>query len=649
MAEKEPTHEERLKELRERLYSRGAPPPQRERRELPDELLPVSHTWERPAVVPTLSVEPPVSADAPPPLLPMKRKKRSYRTTLIVAGLVFFVMALVLSGSFLLFGKNMISGDNISVEIVDPPFAIGGGEELSFQVTIANQNAVSIESATLIVEYPNGTQSADEEGKELFRERKPLALIKQGEVVNVPLRARVFGKENDEKTVLVSVEYRVQGSNAVFVKDAAPFNFKISSSPVVLSIENLTKSPSGQDIELKATISSNAPSEISDLLIKLESPVGFDYTDSTPAPLSGQDTWNVSNLKPGEKKTVTIRGALTGNQDEKKIFKFSVGVPNERDRFSLASIFTSQTEEITIEEPFLNLKVLVNGTESDSPVIPPGDTVNVSVVFTNTLSSTLYDGKISVDLSGNGIDKDKVDSSDGYYDSATNIISWSPQDVKSLKTITPGDASTVSFTFTPSKGGSAERTPQVSMKVHAEGNRISESNVSQRLTGTATKVIKVESVAALTSETLYSTGGFTNTGVVPPKVEAVTTYTMHLEIVNGSNAVSNGTVTAVLPAYVTWLNITTSAQTFTYNPQSREVSWKVGDLRAGEKRDASFQISVRPSAQQLGQAITLLNTQRFKATDRFTETTIRTEAPALTTLMKTDPEYKDTPGEVVKQ
>jgi len=640
------THEDRLRELRERLYSRGAPPQSQARHELKDQPLAVPHTWQQNEVTPPPQIRPvaPETLLMPVESVPMKRPKTSYRIKIITLGLLFFVVALALSGSFLLFGKNMISGDNISIEVKEREgrFAVAGGGELNLQITIGNQNTVPIESATLILEYPGGTQSLTEPGKELFRERKELNHIEAGEVMNIPVGARVFGEENEEKIVRASVEYRVQGSNATFFKEAEEFRFKISSSPIVLFVENVSKSASGQEVELKLSVSSNSPSPVSDILVKAEYPLGFEYVDATPAPVSGRDTWSVSSVAPAEKKVITLKGTLAGKQDEKKIFKFTVGVANERDRLALASVFTVQTEEITIEQPFLDLDISINGKKDDNLVIVPGTAAEGAITLTNSLSVTIHDAKIQMHLEGESLDEAEV--SGGFYDSITDTITWDTSSVESLKTIEPGRSTTVVFSVSPKKNSSTTRTPQIALSISAEANRLSENRVSQRITGTFQKTIRVESTVEFSSSAFYSAGTFPNTGPVPPKAEETTTYSIIWYVKNGTNAMADGVVTATLPPYVTWLDKSTTPTVFAYNPQTREVSWKVGDIDAGGEREAEFQVAVRPSANQVGDLITLINAQRLKATDRFTGTTLRSEVVPLTSHLVADPEHENESG-----
>lgn len=649
MAESKDHHEERMRVLRERLYSRGKPPEPAERLTLHDVEQKVPTSWgaspeprvETPAV--------PVEAPAPQahaPLIPMAKKKNTYRRLLLTGGLIFFLVALVLSGSLLFWKRNIISGDNITLE-TSGPFAVGGGQELPLKITIANNNTVAIESATLIIEYPLGTQSADEKGKELYRERRELSSIKPGETLNVEAKARVFGEENEEKLVQTSIEYRVNGSNAIFYKEAPELRFKISSSPVSLKVNNVTKGASGQDVELELEVSSNSPAPLANVLVKAEYPFGFDFVDSTPKPISGRDTWRIASLDPEETEKISVRGVISGKETETRTFKFSVGVPNERDQYSLASIFMTQSEEVNIERPFLDVKIGVNQNFDTEAVVTPGSVANITIVFTNNLSETLYDGKITADLSGNGLSPSQVRTVSGFFDSSTSIISWDSQGVPSLKSLAPGRSSTVNFDLTPRVGtGGADRTPQITLTANAEGNRVLDTSAQQKLNGIATKIVKVESVAKFTSKILYGGSEFTNTGPIPPEAEEVTTYSVVWNVKNGTNAITDGVVTATIPQYVAWLDLSTAKPVFSYNPQTRQISWKLGDLGANEERSAVFQISFKPSQSQIGQTPTIVNEQHLKATDRFTGTVIQASASALTTQLFKDPQFGNEEGRV---
>lgn len=664
---------ERLDSLRERLYARdssGRPhsramsntaprdvardferTPRRESASTPPQV-PVATATQEPVVSSVQSRQAqPVQREASPVLdpalyskyVPYKTKSRSYRIKLLVGGFAFFIIALLLSSFFLLWGNNSISAENISVGITGP-FAVGGGEEINIQIAIANQNAVAIESATLKIEYPVGTQSAENPGQELFQERRQLDVIKSGEVLNIPMRAIVFGEENAEREILVSVEYRVEGSNAIFYKDAEPLRFKISSSPVVLLIDSVKSITSGQETEITLTVGSNAPSTLTDVLVKAEYPFGFDYSSASPKPDSAKDTWLIKELEPEEKETIKIKGIVTGKQDEDRVFKFSVGVPNERDRFSLASVFTTGTTELAIEDAFLGVDVTVNGQTGEIVNIQNSQMANVRVTFRNTLEDTIYDGKVEVNLGGNALDEIEVDAGDGFYDSRTNTITWDSVSEATLKEIAPGRSSSVSFTVQAKEDIST--TPEITLSVTTKGQRVYEDRVPQELVSTASRTIRVESLISLSSEGSYSGGEFGNTGPMPPIAEEETEYSIFLTLKNGSNDITGTEMTAILPPYVEWLGNVSAGDNVTYEPTTRVLTWTLGDLSANKTEYMSFQIGVTPSLSQVNQVPTIIETQRVKATDRFTGTVIRGEAAALTTALPDDAGVEDQSGRV---
>jgi hypothetical protein len=642
---------ERIRELRERLYSRGNVPAHSMRHDLEkheinevvekpiprirEEALHVAHTVHTPVPASTISEES-VLYDEP---MVTVSKRSSYRKRIALIGLVFFIAAVATSAVIMLRGNNTVSGENISLEVTGS-IATGGGEELPFQVTVSNQNSVPIQSATLIIEYPKGTHSAEDD-KEISVERKQLDTIGAGEVVNVPLKARMFGEENEEKEIKVSIDYRISGSNATFHKEATPLHFKVSSSPVVMTFDSVKSITSGQEIELKLTVQSNSPAPLSDLLVKATYPEGFDFTSSDPDRVSGEDTWKIGTLKPAEKKIIKIKGLMTGYADEKRRFVATAGVSNETDLNTLASMLAKAQTDIVIEEPFLDVKVLVNGNPSESVVMSSTDSASVEIVFENTLDTAIYDGKIFAELSGNALNEFEVHVINGFYNSTDNTITWDGVDEETLKEILPGKISRLNFVLDPKDD--IGRAPELKLKVTVRGQRVFEDKPAQELVGTVLRTVKVESVPTLSSSAYFASGPFVNTGASPPVAEKVTQYTYTLKVKTGTNDITGAEVTAVLPQYVSWLDLVTEGDAVTYTSNTRMIKWTIGDVDANTEKEVSMQVSFLPSLSQVGTTPTILEAQRFKATDRFTGTVVRADQPALTTSLynESDEALKD--------
>tara|TARA_B100000745_G_scaffold201221_1_gene132817 strand:+ start:931 stop:2934 length:2004 start_codon:yes stop_codon:yes gene_type:complete len=574
-----------------------------------------------------------------------RKKKRGYRFKLLLAGVLFFVLAMGISSTLLIIGKPTISGENITLAVT-APFTIGGGEVLPVQVGITNDNTVPIESATLIVEYPLGTQSASEERNELFVERLTLDTVTSGQTVNVPLRAVVFGEENDEKEIKVSIEYRVSGSNATFFKEADPLRFKINSSPIIVRADALKKVSSGQETEVELTITSNAQNALSQVLVKAEYPLGFDFTKASPEPNSAQNIWIIKNLEPEESKTITVTGIVIGKETDEYVINFTVGVPNERDPFSLASVFATTQTAFEIEQPFLDIALEIGGVANGEVIIEPGQQSGAAIDIKNTLDDTLYDIEVEVQLGGNALSDLDVGPPNGFYDSLNNKIVWDATNAPDLRELYPGRKTRLAFGIEPSS--TVKETPQITLNVNVKARRVSESQVAEMLLGTAQSVIKVSTEPVVRSDIGYNSGIFSDRGPVPPKAEQKTTYTVSFMAENGTNNMGDTTVTATLPPYVTWLDTTSGAGTMTFDPIQRQVTWDAGDVEANAAAFGSFQVEILPSKTQIGTTPVLVNEQRLKATDLFTGTVVRAVNAAITTEMSTETGQPKENGRVVE-
>jgi len=642
--------QDRIEALRKRLYERGKSEQPHKNHALIDTKEKVNTAWATPPkpreqeIVPEM-VEP--VADESPNITTMapQKRKRGYRVKLLLSGILFFVLAVGVSSTFLFFGSNSISAENITIAVTGP-FTIGGGEVLPVQVGITNGNTVAIESATLIVEYPRGTLSATDNTTELRTEHLALDVVASGETINVPLRALVFGEENDDKNLTVSIEYRVQGSNATFFKEAEPLRFKISSSPVIMRVEALKKVSSGQETDLEVTITSNAPTTLSDVLIKAEYPLGFDFTSSEPSPVSAQNIWIMKDLEPEETRTILIKGIVVGKETDEYAINFSIGVPNERNQQTLASVFATAQTEFEIEEPFLNIQMEIGGVVNGTVVIEPEQNTGAFIEIENTLEDTIYDVVVEVQLGGNALSDLEVGPPNGFYDSLNNKIIWDVSNAPELAELFPGKKIRLSFGIEPAKNVS--NTPQITFNVNVSARRVSETDVSEMLLGTAQSLIKVSSEPTLRADAGFNNGVFSDSGPVPPVAEQKTQYTISFMIENGSNNVSNVVTIATLPSYVTWLEQTSGAGDFVYDSAQRTVTWNVSSVDANAAAFGSFQVSLLPSSSQIGTAPTLVGQQRMKANDQFTGTVVRSVNAAITTEMSEEAGHARENGRVVE-
>ncbi|OGG41529.1 hypothetical protein A2837_03445 [Candidatus Kaiserbacteria bacterium RIFCSPHIGHO2_01_FULL_46_22] len=627
---------EKLDALRERLYARGDEERPKTRMKLDSERSNTENVAQVFDVQPPRHVPPATAPDTPiepGPPLPIKAPiSRRWRVRLVLFALGFFVLSLLASSVYLLLGRNNVSGENIELSVTGP-FTVGGGEVLSIQVGVANQNNVPVESATLILEYPSGTRSVDDEGKELFSERFPLPEIAPGEILNQTFQVRAFGEENQESEIRASIEYRVSGSNATFFKETEPFKFKIGSAPVVLNIDAEKTISSGQETTITIEVVSNSPLPLNDLLIKAEYPSGFDYTSSDPSPHSGRNIWKISELPPEGTATIKITGIVIGAESEKRVIKFAAGVAGSRDANTLASILAVAETEFVLEDPFLSVDVSIDGKKDEVVSVAPGMQTNVILDLKNTLDNSVYDTVVEVVLSGNALSDTEVRPVGGHYNSSSRTIRWDSSSSDALTELGPDGNARLAFTLLPQTNGL--QTPNITFSVKVSGRRVSENGAREEIAGTIDRTIKVESKPVVQASATHTSS---DPGPVPPVVGQPTTYTIAWKAQSSANNLSNVTLTTSLPAYVTWTGVTSGSGQWSYNPTSRIVEWKVGSMQSGREADGTFQVSFLPSASQIDRTPDIIGDSHLRADDSFTGTVLRSTTGALTSELDGDRE-----------
>ncbi len=639
--------------MRRKLYERGAVLPPSERHELENTAPSAKKEWTPPPIVyakpsraeiadPRTGVltEATVAVRAAAPV----KKSWSYRSIILLITLGIFLVVLGGTSLYMLFGTNQISNHNIGI-VLTGPLTLGAGETLSGQATVTNQNTVPIDSATLIVNYPSGTRSAEDGEAAVYEQRIPIDRINAGEAINVPIKAVMFGEENQEQEIKAVVEYRLVDSNGTFYKEAEPLKFKISSSPLTINVSSIEKVSAGQEIEVKLKVRSNASATLKDILVSANYPNSFDFTAATPAPVYRENEWLIKELKPEEEITISVKGFIDGLTTEKFQMQFSAGTARSDNQFILGSVLASAVADFEIEQPFIRLGLSINGQASDVAVMPIGTSPQVQLVVTNTLPESLYNMVVEIQIKGNIINREKIVVSGGYYDSVKDVIRYEVSGNSSLAQVGPGDSRSFNFSLSDIVDVA---TPSFSVTANAYARRVSEVSATEQLVGTVASEVKFSSTANVARQVTHSSLPFSDTGAIPPVADKKTTYTVTLEASAGANDVTGAVVTTSLPQYVTWENKTAGAGTIVFNTISKELEWKVGEIKAKERAQISFQIGLVASQNQIGNIPALMNSLSLKATDRFTGTELRAAADPVSTQLSEEAGFSADSGKVVR-
>ena len=644
--------QENMDAVRKKLYERGTAEYEITRHELSDNKIDVARNWDiskkeirnpesvRESVPEPEAVYVPEEAPIASQPEPIKTKpKRHYRGFLLSGSFIIFIIVAAISSLFIYLGGNKISSDNIQVA-VEGPSSIGGGEVFNFEVKVSNDNSVPIESATLILKYPSGTVSTGDSSRDLYEERIPIDDIAAEGEINVPVSVLVYGEEHAKKEIEATIEYRVNGSNGMFYKDAQSLAFRITSTPLVLRIENIEKVASGQTVDFTITAASNASAPLNNIVITASYPNGFTYESSSPAPIHGQNVWQIDELDPEEEVEIKVQGVVKGLTDETLRINFEAGTPNPDNQYLVGSALTSAWADYVIERPFIDVEISIDGDKSRSVVLEEADVSSVKVNITNTLDETVYDMVVEVVPEGNALDADSIVSSNGFYDSNEGTVRWEVANNSSFDQILPGDSRSLEFRVEPN---SNRTTTYYNLVVNVYARRVAESSAIETLIGT------ISAEAIYSSSVVVESQATINSGPVPPVVGQTGVYTLTIAAQSNANNVSNAIVETSLPTYINWLDKYSGDGTVTYNPVSKKIQWDIGDLSAGERRDLTIEVNFTPSASQVSKTPTLLNEQNMRANDEFTGALLQDTAKVVTTELSRELGYKIHNGIVEKE
>ena len=650
---REREEEEKIKRLREAMYSRKLEPliKEKPRRELDVSQAPVGEEWKR--AEPLLQR----SSVAPQSI----RFTRTLIRWLVYASAAFFVGA---AGFFAYYfflggGSTPVSPGNIDIS-VSGPLQVASGSPTELQVAVVNRNRAGLELADLVIKYPDGTRSPVDLSTNLKEQRISLGNIEAGGRRQGTVSAVFAGVEGDRGEIMIDLEYRLDGSSSIFVA-TTKYQIVFASSPLSISIEGNNETVSGQPIEFKVNIASNSESAVKDVLLNVNTPFGFSisYSDPPAQKVSGGSFWALGDIAPGSKKVITIRGVVSGESGDERVFRFTAGTRADPKATTVTTALADYAHHVTVSRPFLGLAISVNkDSVGGSAVVAPGETVNVTVAWENNLSTEVTDAVIVARLDGVEIDGASVHSSDGFYRSTDRVILWDKTTTHgALSRLASGAKGTLSFSFqVPANDVLADvRNPSLSLSVHAAGKRISENGVPETLQSTANQNIRLASDLQLIAQGLYYSNPFGSSGPMPPKSNTETTYALVFSLTNTTNTIKDGVVTATLPPYVRWVGVySPSTENITFNQNDSTMTWKVGDVAAGVgvngalPKQAAIQIGFTPSTSQIGQQPVLIRDVILRGKDEATGVSVTRTADDVTTNINGDPGFSAASANVTR-
>ncbi|PIR45456.1 MAG: hypothetical protein COV09_01330 [Candidatus Vogelbacteria bacterium CG10_big_fil_rev_8_21_14_0_10_50_13] len=638
-----PSEDDGLADLDRELYERGATPRHVHHSNLAPRPGEIKRDW-----------------NLRPPAAETSRHHRylslSVLSKVFLAAGVFFMLSLLAAGFLIFRGGNIVSNANIDIDLTGP-LTVKSGGDFDLGIAITNKNRTDLETADLVINFPEGTRDPLDVGKDLPRLRRALSEIKSGQTKIEGIQAILFGQEKTKLEIEVLLEYRLRGSDAIFEKSKI-YEVQVADSPVSINVNLPLSANVGREIELGLEVVSNSPTVLSDLVLAVIWPPGFTPKRSSVTPTGSDQTaiWRLGDLPPGGRRTITVVGELTGQNAELKSFQIQIGLLKSDNTDELAVIYTNTVKTIQVERPFVGLAMTVNDSPASEPSANLGQLVQTVIDWGNNLPVPVTNGQISLSLKGPALRESSVTVQNGSYSSTADVIVWDQVSVPALARLDPGDRGTLqaSFASFPFSAGSSIRNPYIDLVLTFRGERQEAGRQGELVETVIKKTLKLSAVFQAAGAALYYNGPFANTGPLPPKVDTPTTYTVVWQLATGGNDVREAQMFATVPRGVRFAGeAAPSTEKLVYDATNRILTWEAGYLPAGSRgeprsREVVFQVEFIPSANQTGNEANLLENIRAVSIDTFTGEAINRALNNLTTILSTDANFNDSNGIIVQ-
>src|SRR3989344_278615 len=295
----------------------------------------------------------------------------------------FFVIAVGISALLFYTGSNTVSVDDIELTIQGPT-TVAGGDTVPLSISIANKNPTTAEEVVLDIDFPPGTRSALDLSQPYTRYSDALGSLAPGGQVERTVSAVLFGSEG-------------------------------------------------------------ATQAIDSVILKAQYPAGYLLADSSITPVGMN--FSIGTLAPGASRVVTLTGTLTGQDNDERVFHFTVGTAKAVNAPALAVAYMTQETQIRVAAPFLVTSFIVNGSSVATPAVAPGAPVTVRVSWSNALAVPLANAVIEVGISGAALDPASVEVQKGFYRSADRTVIFSRDTDQALAILAPGATGFGTFSF----------------------------------------------------------------------------------------------------------------------------------------------------------------------------------------------------------
>jgi len=578
------------------------------------------------------------------------KRKQIFAITIFKRLFTIVLLGLVAYFSYFYFFTRDNDMGGVEFLIVAPD-KIKAGEEFSYKIEYRNPTKFSMSNLRLELQYPENfifsSASLDASSGNYGFNLPDLAsgangsLVINGRLISVIDSVNVISGRFSYVPLNFSSEFRKESSAATVISDLG-FQVALETPNTVflgtdnelsISLFNFNDSYLG-DFNVRFILSPD--SSISQNKEDAAASSTASSTDSLhlKAVSQGGDSWLVSGLNAetsGEKLRFNY---LFKSQPD--ITDLTIRLEKKLDD-GQAYTFWEKTISPEIVKSDLNLVLFLNGSKNNGAA-SFDEVLNYTVNYSNKGSNSFKDAVIMAVLDGYFLNTSSI-SADKNGEISGGKIVWTKAEIPALSEIKPGDEGDINFSVRLKKyqesdfGQKLETTAYVQYGIDNKttSNNSNKSNIINT---------KINSDLSLLEQVRYfnDDNAPVGSGPLPPKVGEKTSLKVYWTVKNNLHELSATNVVLNLPAQVSWNESTTvSVGDLYYDSAQHAVIWNIGFLPVSVYQlDASFSISVSPTAADYDKILILSPGSVITAFDNETQVTIKQKIIPKTTRLEDD-------------
>jgi len=548
----------------------------------------------------------------------------------------------IIIGLVLIIGLSVIyilNGNDQSLNVgLTSSDEVMAGVPFDLKVEFSNQIDSVLKNVSIIITLPDGAVFAGS-GEEKLVDSNDLGDLGQGSLVSENYKI-IFLKGIGEKNKIKALVSYSSGSSK-YEKESEK-EIKILDSGVSVEIKAPEKVFSGEEFDVSVNYKNISEVDFSGLELALEYPANFTFISSDSKADSGNNVWELGDLRKGSEGSFTIIGSVAGPENSPVIFKSNLNfsLNNKKYRIDLKDVNS------VISPSPLSLLILLN--DKQDYVTRLNDNLKYNIGYINNTDVPLREAVVRVQILGELFDLESLDTK-AVFRKTDNTLTWNSSNTPELNYIAPRSAGFVSFSIKTKTNYPVRRLGDkdfiLSAKAEIESPTVPEFLNASRTYNVSKIETKVAGDLVLSAKAFFrdAQAGILNKGTLPLKVGQPINFTIHWILKSFATDFNSIEVRAPLKEGVKFTGVAKSnfGNAPVLDEKTNEMVWTLEKLPANkgfvdDPAEVIFQIEATPSGSQIANYMPLLGETIVRSTDTFSSVQKEIRLAQITTALPDD-------------